>query len=116
MNLCLFRCANWPLGSLVSSRSPHRKSFMHRIALPSLLATIALGCAQSSPQVAAQPEQLRAPIVEHHQHIFSPPLAALVNVDPIDADKVVALLDSAGIRRALVLALGYSWGNPGRNV
>ena len=89
---------------------------MHRIALPSLVATIALGCAQSSPQVAAQPEQLRAPIVDHHQHFFSPPLAALVNVDPIDADRVVALLDSAGIRRALVLALGYSWGNPSRTV
>ena len=89
---------------------------MHRIALSFLLATIVLGCAQSSPRLVAQPEPLRAPIVDHHQHFFSPQLAALVNVDPIDADKVVALLDSAGIQRALVLALGYSWGNPSRNV
>ena len=89
---------------------------MRRTVFVSLLLTLALGCTPSSPQVAAQPEQLRAPIVDHHQHFFSPALAALVNVDPIDADRVVALLDSAGIQRALVLALGYSWGNPRRTV
>jgi uncharacterized protein len=89
---------------------------MRRIGLSSLLAAVALGCAQSSPQVASEPEQVGPPIVDHHQHFFSVPLATLVNVDPVDADKLIALLDSAGIRRALVLALGYSWGNPRRNV
>ena len=64
--------------------------------------------------------------MDHHQHFFSPPLAQLVTpnplppggtaVEPIDADKLISLLDAAGIRRALVLALGYSWGNPSRNV
>ena len=43
-----------------------------------------------------------------------PPGATVV--EPIDADKLIAMLDAAGIRRALVLALGYSWGNPSRNV
>jgi predicted TIM-barrel fold metal-dependent hydrolase len=64
--------------------------------------------------------------VDHHQHFFSPALANLVNPNPVppgaaiveagDADKLIAMLDAAGIRRALVLALGYSWGNPSRNV
>ena len=89
---------------------------MRRIRFSSLLAAVVLGCAQSSPRVAPAPEQVGPPIVDHHQHFFSPALAALVNVDPVDADKLIALLDSAGIRRALVLALGYSWGNPRRNV
>ncbi len=89
---------------------------MHRIGLSSLLAAMVIGCAQAAQQAPSQPEQLRAPIVDHHQHLFSPPLASLVNVDSIDADRLIARLDSAGIRRALVLALGYSWGNPRRNV
>jgi predicted TIM-barrel fold metal-dependent hydrolase len=88
---------------------------MHRIAVSSLLAAIVIGCG-SARQLPSDGEQLRSPIVDHHQHFFSPPLAQLVNVDPIDADKLVAMLDSAGIQRALVLALGYSWGNPRRNV
>jgi len=94
----------------------HTDSLMHRIALSSLVAAIVIGCAQSSRQVASTPEQVRAPLVDHHQHFFSTPLATLVNVQPIDADRLIAMLDSAGIRRALVLALGYSWGNPRRTV
>ncbi len=89
---------------------------MHRITLSSLLVATVIGCAQAARQAPGGREQLRAPIVDHHQHFFSPALAQLVNVDPIDADKLIAMLDSAGIRRALVLALGYSWGNPRRSV
>jgi uncharacterized protein len=84
-----------------------------------------LSCALSLAFRAAA-GQLPAPLVDHHQHFFSPGLAKLVTpnplppggvaVEPIDADRVIALLDSAGIRRALVLALGYSWGNPRRRV
>jgi len=62
------------------------------------------------------PGQVPAPLVDHHQHLFSPDLAKLLGGDPIDADKVIALLDSAGIRRALVLSVAYSWSNPSRNV
>ena len=99
---------------------------MHRIGLSSLLAAVVLGCAQASRQVPSEGGQVPPPIVDHHQHFFSPELARLVNpnsrpadsggVQSIDADRLVAMLDSAGIRRALVLALGYSWGNPSRNV
>lgn len=61
-------------------------------------------------------QQPSAPLIDHHQHFFSPDLAKLVGVEPIDADRVIALLDSAGIRRALVLSTAYSWSNPRRNV
>jgi predicted TIM-barrel fold metal-dependent hydrolase len=101
-------------------------SFMHRIRLSSLLAAITIACAHSARQAPSNPEQVRPPIVDHHQHFFSEALAALVNPNPappgatvvesFGADSLIAMLDSAGIQRALVLALGYSWGRPGRNV
>jgi predicted TIM-barrel fold metal-dependent hydrolase len=90
------------------------------------LAAIILGCAPSPRPGPQALRQIDPPLVDHHQHFFSAALASLVNpsplpagaaaVEPIDADKLIALLDTAGIRRALVLALGYSWGNPSRNV
>jgi predicted TIM-barrel fold metal-dependent hydrolase len=61
------------------------------------------------------------PLADHHQHLFSPPLAALISpappappVEAIDAAQLVSLLDAAGIRRAAVLSVGYIWGNPAR--
>lgn len=62
-----------------------------------------------------------APVADHHQHLFSPATAALIStanapVRPITARDLVALLDSAGIRRAVVLSMGYTWGSPNRTV
>lgn len=59
----------------------------------------------------------QTPLVDHHQHLFSPMVLALGpaaarGFAPITAKDLVALLDSAGIRRALVLSLGYQYGNP----
>ena len=101
---------------------------MRRTGLASIasLAVIILGCAPSPRATPQEPAQIDPPLVDHHQHVFSAPLANLVTptpvppgasiIEPLDADKLIALLDAAGIRRALVLALGYSWGNPSRNV
>jgi len=51
-----------------------------------------------------------APSADHHQHLFSPALAALISppapappVASIDATQLVSLLDAAGIRRAAVI-------------
>ena len=63
--------------------------------------------------------QVGPPLVDHHQHLFSPAAAQLVTpnrLPSIDADRLIALLDSAGIRRALVLSVAYTWGNPSRTV
>jgi predicted TIM-barrel fold metal-dependent hydrolase len=61
-----------------------------------------------------------APQVDHHQHLFSPAAAALVTGNTaspgITASDLIALLDSAGIRRALVLSVAYTWGSANRTV
>jgi predicted TIM-barrel fold metal-dependent hydrolase len=62
-----------------------------------------------------------APIADHHQHLFSPDLAALLaqavpDFQPITAQQLIALLDSAGIERALVLSPAYIYSSPSRNI
>src|SRR5437868_8919311 len=77
---------------------------------------MAAAAALSAAPVAAQP----APIADHHQHLFSPAIAAeLARTTPgfhtITASDVIALLDSAGIRRALLLSVAYIYGSPSRS-
>ena len=57
-----------------------------------------------------------APLADHHQHLFSPALTALISpappatpITPITADDLIALLDAAGIKRAVVLSTAYIW-------
>ena len=76
---------------------------------PVALVVLLLGSVQAPPGPPP-------PVIDYHQHLFSPDLAKLVRLDTLDADKLIALLDSAGIRRALVLSVAYSWSNPSRNV
>jgi len=60
----------------------------------------------------------QTPIVDYHQHLFSPAAAALVSgkrdSPGITASDVIALLDLAGIQRALVLSVAYTWGKASR--
>ena len=58
-----------------------------------------------------------APLIDYHTHLFSLPAVSLGpararGVKPRSAAELIASLDSAGIRRALVLSLGYQYGNP----
>jgi predicted TIM-barrel fold metal-dependent hydrolase len=57
-----------------------------------------------------------APLADHHQHLFSPGIAALISVKPISADDLIPLLDAAGIARAAVLSTAYMYGSPSRTV
>jgi predicted TIM-barrel fold metal-dependent hydrolase len=55
------------------------------------------------------------PAIDHHQHLFSAAVQKLSpTLEPIDARELVVLLDEAGIRRAVVLSLGYQYGNPNK--
>src|SRR5437763_982384 len=77
---------------------------------------MAAAAALSAAPVAAQ----TAPIADHHQHLFSPVIAAeLARTTPgfhtITASDVIALLDSAGIRQALLLSVAYIYGSPSRS-
>jgi uncharacterized protein len=63
----------------------------------------------ASLQIQAQP------LVDHHQHLFSPAATKLAaGLKPVEASDLVALLDSAGIRRAVILSVAYQFGNPNR--
>jgi uncharacterized protein len=62
-----------------------------------------------------------APAADHHQHFFSPAITAMLATptggpQAITARDVVALLDTAGIHRALVLSVAYLYGGPARTV
>ncbi len=52
-----------------------------------------------------------APRIDHHQHLLAPDMTA-PGQQPIDADALVAMLDAAGIRRAVLLSNAFRYGNP----
>jgi uncharacterized protein len=55
-----------------------------------------------------------APIIDHHQHLLSPAMAdAAKGEQPITAEKLIAMLDEAGIERAVVLSNAFRSGEPG---
>lgn len=56
------------------------------------------------------------PVVDHHQHLFSPATAALVSVEAIDGEVLMGHLDEVGIERAVVLSVAYTFGSPNRTV
>ena len=79
-------------------------------------AMLAPGCATGG----IGPSGRFTPVADHHQHLFSPDIVALLGdssgVTPLDADDLIPLLDSAGIRRAVVLSVAYMYGSPRRTV
>jgi predicted TIM-barrel fold metal-dependent hydrolase len=75
-----------------------------RTALSGLALLLLTSCATALPPGAP------APSVDYHQHLISPAFAAVLNVTTLrDGQALVRELDSAGIRRAVVLSVGYSF-------
>lgn len=99
--------------AIPSSVQPARR---RRKAAAACFLLLLLGGCASTPSSPGAP----APLVDHHQHLFSPAVAALITGDAasagIAADDVIALLDQAGIRRALVLSVAYTWASANRTV
>jgi predicted TIM-barrel fold metal-dependent hydrolase len=60
------------------------------------------------------------PAADHHQHLFSPAVVTMLGtaggVTTLGAHDLIRLLDSAGIRRAVVLSVAYMYGSPARSV
>jgi uncharacterized protein len=55
------------------------------------------------------------PLVDHHQHLFGPGIKKMSpSLEALEASDLVALLDKAGIRKALVLSVAYQFSNPNR--
>jgi len=70
------------------------------------------------PAAAVAPAPV--PVVDAHQHVFSSGIVGLLGpasgIAPFGAKEVVALLDAAGIERAVLLSTAYMYGNPRREV
>ena len=81
-------------------------------------ALIALTATLMVAPVTTQTGPAASPVIDYHQHLFSPAAAALVLGKPdspgINAKDLIGLLDSAGIDRALALSMAYTWGKASR--
>jgi len=72
-----------------------------RFALVPLL--LLAGCATT------RAASLDAPLVDYHQHLVSPAFSPIVKLPERDGAALVRELDAAGIQRAVVLSVGYSF-------
>src|SRR6478735_8428656 len=80
---------------------------------------VILACAAASLVAWQQPTPAASdsltPVIDHHQHLFSPAVHKVSpTLSPMNAAELVKLLDEAGIRRAVVLSVGYQFGNPNK--
>ncbi|HET6777310.1 MAG TPA: amidohydrolase family protein, partial [Gemmatimonadales bacterium] len=93
-----------------------------RVAIIATYVTAAFaGAASAQNAEPLGPGERIAPAADHHQHLFSPAIVALLSTDsskfqPLTARDILPLLDSAGIRRAVVLSIAYMYGSPARSV
>lgn len=81
-----------------------------RIALG--LAVLPLLAACATAPVA----QRDAPLVDYHQHLISTGFAPIVQMPERDGAALVRELDAAGIERAVVLSVGYSFADERKNL
>ncbi len=78
-----------------------------------LVASIGLPLAASVAAAAAPPTKpLPVPPVDWHQHLLTKEMAE-PGQKPIDAQALIAMLDAAGIKRAVVLSNAFRFGSPG---
>jgi predicted TIM-barrel fold metal-dependent hydrolase len=55
------------------------------------------------------------PLVDYHQHLFHPDDTGLArDTGTVTARELIALLDAAGIKRAVILSAAYQFANPNR--
>jgi predicted TIM-barrel fold metal-dependent hydrolase len=75
---------------------------------------VLLICFGSTPLCAQ--EKISAEIIDYHQHLYSPEAGARSSPGPngIDGSGLIAQLDAAGIQRAVVLSVAYSFSNPNK--
>lgn len=80
-----------------------------------LFPAVASAVAQSGQSARSKSlsEQL-TPQADNHQHLFSPAMAEFQKIKTITAQDMIGLLDTAGIKRAVLLSTAYSYGRPGR--
>lgn len=82
---------------------------MKHVAICAILALA--GCASVQPD-----SRPKAPLVDYHQHLVSPAFAPLAKLPERDARALMAMLDEAGIRQAVVLSVAYSFADERKNL
>lgn len=83
-------------------------------ALSFIVLTAAITVAQSGQPARSNASTDRiAPAADHHQHLFSPAMAKTEGIDPVTARDVIGLLDTAGIKRAVLLSTAFAYGQSG---
>jgi predicted TIM-barrel fold metal-dependent hydrolase len=87
----------------------------HAIRLTLAILACAAASVGARQQATLAASDSLAPMVDHHQHLFSSAVHSVSStLPPMNAAELVKLLDEAGIRRAVVLSLGYQFGNPNK--
>jgi predicted TIM-barrel fold metal-dependent hydrolase len=76
-----------------------------------LLAAVPLVAACATTPAAAPVRPRATPLVDYHQHLVSPAFAPIAKMPERDGAALVKELDAAGIERAVVLSVGYSFGD-----
>ena len=77
-------------------------------------ALVLLACSTVRP--AARNESVPAPLFAAHQHLISPAFTRIIDQPELNGDSLLRLLDDAGIRRGVVLSMGYSFGDERKKV
>ena len=75
------------------------------LALAALPLLAACATTPAAPPVSPR----AAPLVDYHQHLVSPAFAPIVKLPERDGAALIRELDAAGIERAVVLSVGYSF-------
>jgi uncharacterized protein len=86
----------------------------HALSLLLLASAVAIAQNGQSSRSNSQTGQI-VPLVDHHQHVFSPAYVERASgLKTITAQDVIELLDKAGIQRAVLLSTAFSYGRPGK--
>ncbi len=78
-----------------------------KTTLSLLIVPLLAACAATPPAASLPPRA--APLVDYHQHLVSTGFAPIVKMPERDGSALVRELDAAGIERAVVLSVGYSF-------
>src|ERR671912_259195 len=78
-----------------------------KTALAVLIVPLLAACAAAPP--AAPVSERTVPFADYHQHLVSTGFAPIVKMPERDGAALVKELDAAGIERAVVLSVGYSF-------
>lgn len=82
------------------------------LSLLFLASAAAVAQSGQSSQSNSRSKQI-TPEADNHQHVFSPAMAEFEGIKPVTAQDVIGLLDSAGIKRAVLLSTAFAYGQTG---